>query len=76
MDDEFLISYGPEYWEATAANIPACSPFRRVCNTLSGKTCCPESIEPLFSIDAPFLAAEFGDDKSVSSEDEDSDYCE
>jgi hypothetical protein len=76
MGDEFLISYGPEYWEATAANIPACSPFRRVCNTLSGKTCGLESIEPLFSIDAPFLAAEFGDDKSVSSEDEDSDYCE
>jgi hypothetical protein len=76
MGDEFLISYGPEYWEATAANIPACSPFRRVCNTLSGKTCGLESVEPLFSIDAPFLAAEFGDDKSVSSEDEDSDYCE
>jgi hypothetical protein len=73
---EYLISYGPEYWEATAANIPATSPFRRACNTLSGKSGSLESIEPLYSIDAPFLAAEFGDDKSVSSVDEDSDYSE
>jgi hypothetical protein len=75
--DEFLICYGPDYWENTASNLPAQSPFRRICNTLSGKNCIQEAIEPLFSIDAPFLAAEFGDDKSDSEyEDDDSDYCE
>jgi hypothetical protein len=74
--DEFIISYGPEYWDAVASKLPRCSPFRRVCNILSGKHGVQESIEPLFTLDAPTLAAEFGDDKSVSSDDGDSDYCE
>ncbi len=74
--DEFLISYGPEYWEATASNLPARSPFRKVCNTLSGKNCILENIEPLYSLDAHSMAADFGDDKSVSSDNGDSDYCD
>jgi SET domain-containing protein len=74
--EEFLISYGPEYWEAKGANLPAHSKLKQVCDILSGASCALESVEPLFSVEAPFLAAEFGDDKSETSEDTDSDYCE
>jgi len=74
--DEFLISYGPEYWEATASKLNASNPFRKVCNTLSGKNSILENIEPLYSLDAHSMAADFGDDKSVSSDNGDSDYCD
>jgi hypothetical protein len=74
--EEFLISYGPDYWKAKGSNLAPNCKLKQLCDKLSGTNCILETVEPLFSIEAPFLAAEFGDDKSVSSEDADSDYCE
>jgi hypothetical protein len=74
--EEFLISYGPDYWKAKGSDLPPNSKLRQICDKLSGTNCILETVEPLFSVEAPFLAAEFGDDKSVSSEDTDSDYCD
>jgi hypothetical protein len=80
--DEFLISYGSAYWERAAKRAPANSPFRRVCNVMLDIS--PdkyETLEPLYSMDAPDLAAEFGDrteteEQNSDDNNSDSDYTE
>jgi hypothetical protein len=79
--EEFLISYGSAYWERAAKKAPANSPFRRVCNVMLDIS--PdkyETLEPLYSLEAPTLAAEFGDrtetEAQGSDDDSDSDYVE
>jgi hypothetical protein len=80
--EEYLISYGSAYWESAAKKAPANSPFRRVCNVMLNIS--PdkfETLEPLYSMDAPTLAAKFGDRTETEAQDSDdnnsdSDYTE
>jgi hypothetical protein len=80
--EEFLISYGSAYWARAAQQAPANSPFRRVCNAMLDVS--PdlfETQESLYALDAPLLAANFGDkpvgvDLDDDENGSDSDYME
>jgi hypothetical protein len=81
--EEFLISYGSAYWERAAQRAPANSPFRRVCNAMLDESPTQfETVESLYSLDAPVLAANFGDKSTTAipmdtdDNDSDSDYMD
>jgi hypothetical protein len=80
--EEFLISYGSAYWERAAQRAPVNSPFRRVCNAMLDQSPTKfETLESLYSVEAPILAANFGDKSTTvviddDENDSDSDYME
>jgi hypothetical protein len=74
--EEFLVSYGADYWEALGQNLPRRCHLQYVCRRLSNKALyAREAVDPLYSVDAPRLSKEFLDDASESEGDNsDSDY--
>jgi hypothetical protein len=74
--EEFLVSYGPDYWLALGQNIPATSNMQQICKQLSNREkYAREVVDSLYSVDAPRLAEEFLDDVSDTDKDgTDSDY--
>jgi hypothetical protein len=78
---ELFISYGSAYWERAALNAPQNSPFRKVCNLMIFQQ--PgdfETLDPKYSLEAPVLAANFGDNSDVEQDVQDvtvdSDYVD
>jgi hypothetical protein len=71
--EEFLISYGCEYWERQSSKAIMSDSFRRVCNRLMKKVSYKyQPQEELYSFQAPDLAREFRDDRSDSDDGDDS----
>ena len=67
--EEFLISYGSSYWEFAVAQANTTSAFRRVCTYMINNAPSDyETIDALYSVEAPTLAANFGDDRSDTEE--------
>jgi hypothetical protein len=68
--EEFLVSYGPDYWTSLADNLPQKSRLMKVCKKLSDRQGY-SLFSPLYSVEAPSLAAAFLDDVSESEDEED-----
>ncbi len=66
--EEFLVSYGPEYWANFAEYLPRKSQLLKVCAKLSNETGYG-LFTPRYSLEAPTLAANFMDDQSDSDDD-------
>jgi hypothetical protein len=71
--EEFLVSYGADYWINMSNNLPHRSRLKKACAKLSDKDGY-SLFTPLYSVEAPSLAADFLDDVSESEEDDDSDF--
>jgi hypothetical protein len=68
-EEEFLISYGSSYWESAVAQACTTSAFRRVCTYMINNVPSDyETINAVYSVEAPTLAANFGDNRSDTEE--------
>eukprot|EP01034_Spumella_vulgaris_P037003 gene37003-45644_t len=54
--EEFLVSYGPDYWASLADNLPQKSRLMKLCKKLSDRQGY-SLFSPLYSVEAPSLAA-------------------
>jgi hypothetical protein len=67
--EEFLISYGSSHGESAVAQACTTSAFRQVCTYMINNAPSDyETIDALYSVVAPTLAANFGDDRSDTEE--------
>jgi hypothetical protein len=65
--EEFLVSYGPEYWANFAEYLPRKSQLLKVCAKLSNEAGY-SLFTPRYSLEAPTLAANFLDDGLVAGQ--------
>jgi hypothetical protein len=70
--EEFLVSYGPDYWAHMVKYLPRKSQLKKVCEKLSDKRGY-SLFTPRYSVEAPTLAANFQDDQSDSDDDDSED---